>query len=329
VPLTDLLDTALDRSVVLGYTRIGPLLRRNWWPPDPAPDAMAGRTVLVTGATSGLGRETAAGLARLGATVHVHGHDQRHLDSVLRELRGTVPGGRFHPELCDLSDLADVRRFGADLAGRLTELHGLVHNAGTMAPERRETAQAHEFTLATMVLGPHLLTELLRRPLAAAGDPIVVFMSSGGMYASGLRDDDPEFTSGKYSGPKAYARTKRMQVVLAQMWSERLAEERIEVASMHPGWVDTRGVRAYLPKFRALTLPLMRSPAQGADTMIWLVATRPPAEGGRRFWHDRRLRPTSYGPERDRDPDRRRRLWDHVAVATDTPRWGSDHEVSR
>ncbi|MDF1606081.1 SDR family NAD(P)-dependent oxidoreductase [Nocardioides sp. YIM 152315] len=317
--LTSMLDTTLDRSV-LGYTRIGPSLRRRSWPRDPEPGAMRGRTVLVTGATSGLGEETAAGLAALGAVVHVHGHDPDHLEDALTRLRGRLPDGDFVGELCDLSDLSAVRAFADDLSDRVPQLHALVHNAGTMSPERRETEQGHEFTLATMVLGPHLLTDRLTGPLSA-GKAIVVFMSSGGMYAAGLKADDPEFTEDSYSGPKAYARVKRMQVVLAEMWAERLERDHVQVSSMHPGWVDTPGVRAYLPKFRALTRPFMRSAAQGADTMIWLVSTRPETEGSARFWHDRRPRPTSYGPARDRDPHDRVRLWNYVADATDTGRW--------
>jgi NAD(P)-dependent dehydrogenase (short-subunit alcohol dehydrogenase family) len=115
------------------------------------------------------------------------------------------------------------------------------------------------------------------------------------MYAAGLRDDDPEYREGKDSGPKAYARTMRVQVVLAQMWADRLAPDDITVESMHPGWVDTHGVKEYLPKFRALTLPFLRSPEQGADTLVWLAATKPHSEGTERFWHDRRLRPTRLG----------------------------------
>lgn len=315
------LDTVLDRSVVLGYTRIGPMLRRRWWPHDPEPNSMAGRTVLVTGSTSGLGEATAAGLARPGAVVHVHGHDPERLDAALTRLRTAVPEATFQGELCDLADLEDVRRFGSDFASRVSPLDALVHNAGTMAPKRQETADGHEVTLSVMVLAPHLLTSLLRERLAEADDAIVTFMSSGGMYGAGLHDDDPEYRSGKYSGSKAYARCKRMQVVLAQMWGQRFASSGIDVASMHPGWVDTPGVARYLPKFRALTLPLMRSPEQGADTMVWLVATHPSSDGSRRFWHDRRLRPTSYGPERDQDTEERARFWDYVAHATNTPSW--------
>lgn len=315
---TNAIDTVLDRSVVLGYTRIGPALRKRWWPADAEPGCMSGKHVLVTGATSGIGKATVAGLARLGAEVHALGRDAGRLDSALSELRTDVPDGAFHGEVCDVSDLADVRRFCADFTARVPVLHGLVHNAGTMAHERTETAEGHEVSLATHVLGPHLMTSLLLANLAAAKGASVVFTSSGGMYTAALRDDDPEYRTGEYAGAKAYARTKRMQVVLAQMWAHRLAPEQIAVESMHPGWVDTRGIARHLPKFRALTLPLMRSLEQGADTLVWLVATRPASYASDHFWHDRRLRPTSYGRERAQGAEQRRRLWDYVSSATGT-----------
>jgi NAD(P)-dependent dehydrogenase (short-subunit alcohol dehydrogenase family) len=316
---TDIVDTALDRSIVLGYTWIGSAVRRLWWPEDPAPGAMTGKRVLVTGATSGIGQETAAGLASLGAEVHVVGRDRQRIERAVIELERRVAGGLFHAERCDLSDLADVRRFCADFRARVSELSALVHNAGTMVSERRETSEGHELTLSTMVLGPHLMTSLLRERLAATpGGASVLFMSSGGMYTAALRDDDPEYRTGKYSGAKAYARAKRMQVVLAQMWGERLAGDDIRVESMHPGWVNTPGVATHLPTFHAVTRPFLRTPEAGADTMVWLAATRPRADGSEHFWHDRRLRPTRYGRERDQGPEKRRRLWEYVASATGT-----------
>ncbi|HZJ05918.1 MAG TPA: SDR family NAD(P)-dependent oxidoreductase [Nocardioidaceae bacterium] len=316
--LTNAVDTLLDRSIVLGYSRVGSTVRRLWWPEDPPPGAMAGKRALVTGATSGIGKETAAGLARLGAEVHVLGRSPEKLEATMTELRGDVPGAVFVAQTCDLSSLADVRRFCADFRARVASLHALIHNAGSMAQERTETEEGHEQTLATHVLGPHLMTYLLHEPLAAAEGASVLFMSSGGMYPQTLRDDDPEFRTGRYSATAAYARAKRMQVVLTQMWAERLLPDRILVESMHPGWVDTAGVATYLPKFRAVTRPLLRDAGQGADTMVWLAATRPTSAGSRHFWHDRRLRPTSYGKDRDQDAARRQRLWDYVAAATGT-----------
>src|SRR5699024_4848275 len=124
------------------------------------------------------------------------------------------------------------------------------------------------------------------------------FMSSGGMYGAALHADDPEYRQGRFSGITAYARAKRMQVTLAQMWADRLASQQVEAYSMHPGWVDTPGVADSLPRFRTITRPLLCTVHQGADTMIWLVATQPDGSGTQRFWHDRR--------------EQRRALWDYL-----------------
>jgi len=310
------LDWVLDRSVVLGYSRIGHAVRRRWWDDDVPAGMLKGRHVLITGATSGIGLAAAAALGRLGAVVHVLGHDRDHLERSLERLRVEVPDGDYVSEVCDISDLEDVRRFGHDLAQRVTDLHALLHNAGTMARERTETAEGHEVTVATHVLGPFLLTHLLHEPLAHGDGGRVVFTSSGGMYAAALRDDDPDYGEDGYSGPKAYARTKRMQVVLAETLAERLAGDRIVVHSMHPGWVDTRGVSRYLTVFRAATLPFMRSPDQGADTLVWLVASPRGAQQSGSFWHDRRPRPTSYGRARQQTSTQVARLWEYCTEAT-------------
>lgn len=315
-------DTLLDRSIILGYSRIGPLLRRRWWLADPAAGSMAGRRVIVTGATSGIGLATAAGLAKLGAEVDILGRSREKLNDALMTLRHQVPHGTFHPQQCDISDLDDVRRFCSEYRHQVPVLAGLIHNAGAMTTERTETAAGHEVTYATHVLGPHLMTTLLRKELAASDAAIVIFVSSGGMYTADLRDDDPEYRIGWYAGAKAYARTKRMQVVLAQMWADRLADDHIAVESMHPGWVNTPGVAKSMPRFRRATLPVLRPLDEGADTLIWLAATRPDSRNTSHFWHDRRLRPTNYGHAKDEDPKKRERLWNDAAAATGTATLG-------
>jgi NAD(P)-dependent dehydrogenase (short-subunit alcohol dehydrogenase family) len=192
-------------------------------------------------------------------------------------------------------------------------LHGLVHNAGIMTREREVSQQGHELALAVHVLGPHLMTARLEPSLRAAGDAAVVWMSSGGMYGARLRDEpaDIEFRRGEYDGVRAYARTKRMQVVLAEEWAGRLAGSGVHVTSTHPGWVDTPGVRSDLPRFRALTRPLLRDADDGADTAVWLVATRPESRAPH-FWHDRAQRPTTVGWQRREDRDRVARFVTYV-----------------
>jgi len=142
-------------------------------------------------------------------------------------------------------------------------------------------------------------------------------MSSGGMYGAALRTDDPQYLEESFSGSQAYARTKRMQVALARSWADELADDGTTVHSMHPGWVDTPGVAAYLPKFRAVTLPFMRTPDQGADTMVWLAAAPLPSDSSGRFWHDRQTRSTGYGRSGvDLDDAHRQELWDYCNLAT-------------
>ncbi|WP_328514681.1 SDR family NAD(P)-dependent oxidoreductase [Mycolicibacterium palauense] len=312
-----LVDAALDRSVFLGYTKVGSRLRRRWWPEGPRRGSMAGKRVVVTGATSGIGEAMARSFAELGATVHLLGRNPQKVAASAGRIRGALPGAQVVEEICDVSDLDAVRAWTADLRSRIPALHGLVHNAGSMPPERAETAQGHETQLAAHVLGPHLMTEELLPLLRAAGGASVVWMSSGGMYTAPLVDDDLESRE-DYSGIRTYARTKRMQVVLADAWADRLAGTDVRVESMHPGWVRTPGVTEYLPLFDRVTGPLLRDAADGADTAVWLVATRPPSRPGH-FWHDRAQRPTTFGWQRGTDPQRVARFLAQVTELTGTP----------
>lgn len=306
------LDLVLDRTIAPGYSRVGYHLRRRGW--TPLPDrALASRTVLVTGGTSGLGLATVESCARLGATVHLLGRDRQRGASAARGVRRRVPNAEILVEECDLGSLAAVADFAADLATRVPSLDGLVHNAGLMTDRREESLEGHELTLSVHVLGPHLLTSLLRPTLA--DDARVVFVTSGGMYSQSLAVDDPEYREGEFSGVTAYARAKRMQVVLAERWAEELAGSGVGVHVMHPGWVDTPGIRASLPRFSLVTRPILRPPAEGADTVVWLVAAPAldPATGG--FWMDRTPRPTHYLHRHEENASQRRRFWEYVGNA--------------
>ncbi len=318
---TELLDRAMDRAPVLGYTKIGSGLRRRWWPADPGRDALVGKRVVVTGATAGIGLAMANSFAALGAGVHLLGRNADKVSRSAAQVRESFPSADVVEEVCDVSDLDAVRDWTASLADRAPALSGLVHNAGLMPRERRVSAQGHELQLATHVLGPHLMTERLLPLLRAGGDSSVVFVSSGGMYSSPLVVDDLEYQHG-YNGVRAYARTKKMQVVLADAWSRRLVGTDIRVESMHPGWVETPGVAEYLPRFRVITRPLLRDAADGADTAVWLVATHPASKPGH-FWHDRSQRPTTFGWQRHEDQAKVRRFLEQVCRLTGTAgAWG-------
>src|SRR6478752_2165738 len=237
---TGVLDDALDRTVVLGYTKLGSRLRRLWWPAGPGRRAMAGKRVVVTGATAGIGEAIAVSFAELGATVHLLGRNEEKVRHSAGAIRRAIPQAIVIEEVCDVSDLDAVRSWCDGLCGRIDELHGLVHNAGAMPKERIETSQAHESQLACHVLGPHLMTERLLPLLRNAGGASVVFMSSGGMYTAPLSVDDLEAESGRYNGVRVYARTKRMPVVLADAATASRHRRRCGhrgVARRHPSGV--------------------------------------------------------------------------------------------
>ncbi len=313
--LSSVIDTALDRSVVLGYSKIGLAARRrlSTYPPDPAPDALAGRHVVVTGASSGLGVATAGGLARLGAEVHLV---VRNLDKgagVLDELRVEQPAGQLHLHRCDVSDLDDVRRFSEDLASQVDSLAAVVHNAGAMPPKRTESAQGHEMTMALHVLGPLVMTDALL-PALSRDRGRVVMVTSGGMYTQRLPANDPDYVRGEYQPSVAYARSKRTQVSLLPILDQRWGPHGVDVHAMHPGWADTPGVVDSLPGFHKLTKRILRDAEEGADTSVWLCAADPAPRSGL-LWHDRRPRPTHYMRRYQETPEQRSRMWDWVRSA--------------
>jgi dehydrogenase/reductase SDR family member 12 len=305
------IDTALDRTIVLGYGRIGLLARRRLpgWPADPP--RIDGATVLVTGAASGLGLASACGFARLGATVHALARDAGRADQAVAEIRGSVPGADARGQACDLSSLVEIKSFAEGFATREPRLDVLVNNAGVMPPERTRSADGHELMFATHVLAPLALTTLLAGRLRR-----VINVSSGGMYTQPLPGGDWESDDAAYSPKKLYARTKREQVAITEAMAERLRERGVVVHGMHPGWADTEGVRRSMPTFRTIAGPIIRTADEGADTIMWLGAAPEPLHETGLFWHDRWTRPTHYRfgapgeSERDREG-----LWAYCEAA--------------
>ena len=314
------LDTFLDRSVVLGYSKIGYALRRRTaaWPADPAADALTGKDVVVTGASSGLGIATAEGLAKLGARVHLVVRNLEKGEKARAELRQAVPTADIELWRCDVADLDDVRRFAAEIGAAVPSIATVVHNAGAMPPERTESAQGHEMTMAIHVLGPLLMTELLLDQLSA-GEGRVVMVTSGGMYTASLPVSDPEYTTATYKPATAYARSKRTQVSLLPVLAERWRARGVSVYATHPGWADTPGVVDSLPGFHKVTGPILRDVAQGADTTVWLAGVEPTPAGGR-LWHDRQVRPDHYRSGTRESEDQRQAMWAWVRQAAQLPR---------
>lgn len=309
-------DVALDRTVAPGFTSVGLAVRRRLpgWPADPAPQALRGHGVAVTGASSGLGRRTALDLAALGATVHLVVRDTGRGERVADEVRAlTGETGSARVWECDVADLDSVRAFAEAFLADGATLRGLVHNAGALPPERTTSPQGHEQTQALHVLGPVLLTELLLPALEVDGGRVVL-VTSGGMYTQALPVEDPEYTSGRYSGSVAYARSKRGQVELLPVLARRWGPRGVSVHATHPGWARTPGLDTSLPAFSRALRPVLRTDEAGADTTVWVVAADPAPESGH-FWHDRRPRPTAVLPGTGATESDRARYWRWVADA--------------
>jgi NAD(P)-dependent dehydrogenase (short-subunit alcohol dehydrogenase family) len=303
--------------VLPGYSRIGIAVRKRFW--DEPPEAgLQGRRVMVTGASSGIGAAACELFARGGAEVHMVVRNREKGERVRDEIAGAegVDGERLHLEVCDLSSLASVRSFAAEFSEREGELNVLVNNAGIMPPSREHTEEGFELTFATNVLGPYLLTELLL-PLLRRGAPSrVITVSSGGMYTERLDADDLELEHRDYDPPAFYAHTKRCEVILSELWDERLAGSGISFHSMHPGWADTPGVETSLPTFRRVMRPVLRDSFQGADTIVWLAGAEEPGRETGRFWQDRAQRPTHRLSRTKETAAERERLWDQCRALT-------------
>jgi NAD(P)-dependent dehydrogenase (short-subunit alcohol dehydrogenase family) len=145
-------------------------------------------------------------------------------------------------------------------------------------------------TVASQLLGPFLLTNLLVPLLERASPGKVLTVSSGGMYTKRFDVERLEMSRDHYKGVTAYARAKRAQVVLTHEWARRVSRANVVFHALHPGWVDTPGVSSSLPKFHRYMRPLLRTPPQGADTIVWLAASPQSEHSSGEFWLDRHRR---------------------------------------
>jgi NAD(P)-dependent dehydrogenase (short-subunit alcohol dehydrogenase family) len=287
-------DIALEATVVGSYTRLGYSTRRALFAWDDCPGDLTGRVAVVTGAAGGLGLATARGLARLGAEVRIVGRDRAKLERAVEDLRDSGAAVAMHT--CDFALLDDVRALADELRSRTDRLDVLVHNAGALVHDLQRTDDDVELTAQVHVVAPFLLTHLLLPHLRAATDARVITVSSGGMYTHRLDVAALDSPPTPFRGTRAYANAKRAQVVLNARWPERAGTKGVTFHALHPGWADTPGLRASLPRFRSLLRPLLRTPEQGADTAVWLAASPEAHASNGDFWHDRRRRSTELLP---------------------------------
>ena len=157
---------------------------------------------------------------------------------------------------------------------------------------RQQTAEGFEKSFALLLLAPYILTERLQPLLAKSVAPRVVNVSSGGMYSQKIHVRDLQSQNGRYSGSVAYARAKRGLMILTEEWADKWRKQGIVVNAMHPGWADTPGVASSLPGFYRVTRSLLRTPQEGADTIVWLAASTEAGQVSGRFWLDREQHPS-------------------------------------
>lgn len=319
------IDDALEVLVVPSFTSAGYRIRRrlfDW--PDAESYPMTGRTVVLTGPTSGLGREAAGAFSRMGARVVLVGRDATRLARTRDDLLAERPDAALATVVADMADLDSVRAAVATILATEPRIDVIVDNAGAMFATREVTPTGFERTFATMVLGPFVLIGgLLPRLRASAGGRIVA-VTSGGQYTQALPLDDLAFERGAYDGPRAYARAKRAQVALVREWARRLRGTGITANAMHPGWADTPGLEAALPGFRRVVGGALRTAAEGVDTMLWLAAAPDGDALSGRLFLDRRARPFDRVPSTRLSATERAALWDTVVAMT-----GSDDPAPR
>lgn len=270
--------------------------------PPLTPRALSGVS-LITGATAGLGRAAAEALAPLGTRPLVWGRNAQRGQQV-----SDATGGSF--QAVDLGDLDAVAEAAGQVEG---PLDAVVLNAGAMPHSRQLTPQGHELIWGSQVLGHLLLLRTLHRRGLLSPTTRVVWVSSGGMYLQRLSLDDLR-RDGRYQRHTVYANAKRAQLVLQEVLAERWPT--VWSAAMHPGWADTGGVQHSMPWFRRITRPILRDAAQGADTIVWLVAHDDPGPSGR-FWFDRAQAPTEPVPGTATSPSMRQELVSHAFAATE------------
>ncbi|HEX9898390.1 MAG TPA: SDR family oxidoreductase [Candidatus Methylomirabilis sp.] len=270
-------------------------------------NTLTGRVAIVTGATSGIGKEIARKLAGLGATVVLACRSEERGCAAMDEIvRAT---GNLHVQVmpADLSSQSSIRRFVRQFLATYPEIHVLVNNAAVYLPERRLSPDGIETTWATNVLGYHLLSRLLLERLKASAPARIVNVAS--TFADGLDLTDPEFHRRPYDGVAAYRQSKQANRMLTWALAERLVGTGVTANAVHPGGVATgiyrelRGIKGAL--VRGWVRLIKTGPREGADTPTWLATSPDVANVSGKFWASRRELPCIF-----RDPSAIERLWE-------------------
>ncbi|MSQ11635.1 MAG: SDR family oxidoreductase [Dehalococcoidia bacterium] len=274
---------------------------------------MRGRVCLVTGASSGIGRAAAEGLARMGATVVMVCRNAERGEQAKRDIQRRVTGASLELLLADLASQSAVRRLAHEFKSRHKRLHVLVHNAGVIYGKRTLTEEGLETTFAVNHLAPFLLTNLLLDVLKASAPARVVVVGSGAHRFGSL-----DFTNlqgeRRYAGGGAYAMSKLANLLYTFELAHRLEGTVVTVNCMHPGFVASNFGRGTANPLYRLIAFFGARPEKGADTILYL-ATSPEVEGvtGKYFFRRREKQPSKQA----RDSALAAKLWEVSAALTE------------
>lgn len=226
---------------------------------------MNGKTCVITGANSGIGLETARGLARLGARIMLVCRDRQRGEAARQELIATTGNGQIHLLVADLASLEAVRCLAGEIEASCPRLDVLIHNAGLMTKQRLVSVDGFEMQLAVHHLAPFLLTELLLDRLRSSA-PARVIMVSSMLHKLARIDFDDLQCRRKYSMARAYGQSKLAMLYYTYELAERLQGSGVTVNALHPGAVATNiGMPTWLA-------PFLATPEKGARTSIHLAS---------------------------------------------------------
>ncbi|XP_051262841.1 dehydrogenase/reductase SDR family member 12-like [Dicentrarchus labrax] len=268
------------------YTRKGYEAASKGFDPQDLNVSVVGRSFMITGANSGIGRATAMAIAKKGGTVHMVCRNKEKAEEARMDIVNESGNTEVHIHIVDMSETLKVWEFAEAFKKQYPSLNVLINNAGCMVRKRELNAEGLEKSFATNTMGVYILTQSLIPLLQKSRDPRVIIVSSGGMLVQKLRVDDLQSERGYFDGVMVYAQNKRQQVVLTQQWAK--ANPVIHFSSMHPGWVDTPAVSTSMPQFHHMMGERLRSVEQGADTVVWLALSRAAARtSSGTFFQDR------------------------------------------
>jgi NAD(P)-dependent dehydrogenase (short-subunit alcohol dehydrogenase family) len=283
-------------------------------------NALGGQVAVITGGNSGIGKETAAELAGMGAHVIIAARNPTKAAAAVDEIRKRAPDAAVEHLPLDLASFASVRALADSLTSRFGRLDMLVNNAGGSLAKRTVTEDGHETQFQVNHLSHYLLTRLLHDQLAAAPAARVVNVSSTGhtFARDGLDFDDLDWERRKYRGFLVYCATKLANVLFTREFARRYDDTKVTANAVHPGWVGSNfGREGDMGFFIGLAMlasrPLMISSAKGAHTSVYL-ASSPDVSGisGEYFYQCKVAKPSNAAL----DVAAAQRLWDVSAEMT-------------